>query len=74
MSGKKIVKQLAKATPVLLLENDAILTTGATLMQAFDRLEVAEFSAQAVIATTHIGELVPIGAEEVKELEAKFLS
>jgi len=59
---------------VLLLENDAILTTGATLMQAFDRLEVAEFSAQAVIATAHIGELVPIGAEEVKELDAKFLS
>ncbi len=72
--GKKIIKQLGKDKPVLLLENDAILTTGATLMQAFDRLEVAEFSAQAVIATTHIGELVPIGAEEVKELEAKFLS
>ncbi len=72
--GKKIVKQLAKDRPVLLLENDAILTTGATLMQAFDRLEVAEFSAQAVIATAHIGELVPIGAEEVRELEAKFLS
>jgi len=72
--GKKIIKQLAKDKPVLLLENDAILTTGATLMQAFDRLEVAEFSAQAVIATAHIGELVPIGTEEVKELEAKFLS
>jgi len=72
--GKKVVKQLAKDTPVILLQNDAILTTGATLMQAFDRLEVAEFSARAVIDTMHIGELVPIGAEEVKELEAKFLS
>jgi L-fuculose-phosphate aldolase len=72
--GKKVVKQLAKDTPVILLQNDAILTTGATLMQAFDRLEVAEFSAKAVIDTMHIGELVPIGAEEVKELEAKFLS
>lgn len=72
--GKKIIKQLAKDRPVLLLENDAILTTGATLMQAFDRLEVAEFSAHAVLDTAPIGELVPIGAEEVKELEAKFLS
>jgi L-fuculose-phosphate aldolase len=72
--GKKVVKQLAKDTPVILLQKDAILTTGATLMQAFDRLEVAEFSAKAVIDTMHIGELVPIGAEEVKELEAKFLS
>ncbi len=70
--GREIVAQLGKDTPVLLLENDAILATGETLMQAFDRLEVAEFSAQAVIATTHIGELVPIGSEEVKALEAKF--
>ena len=37
--------------PVLLLQNNAILTTGATITQAFDRLEVADFSARAVIDT-----------------------
>ena len=40
----------------------------------FDRLEVADFSARAVIDTLAIGKLVPIGPDEVKELEAKFLS
>ncbi len=73
-SGKKLAKRLSLETPVVLMQNDAILTTGATLSQAFDRLEVAEFSAQAVIDTTHIGKLVPIGFQEVKELETKFLS
>lgn len=73
-SGKKIAKRLSANVPVLLLQNNAILTTGATITQAFDRLEVADFSARAVIDTLAIGKLVPIGAEEVKELEAKFLS
>lgn len=72
--GKKVAKRLSKETPVVLFQNDAILTTGATLMQAFDRLEVAEFSAQAVLSTQAIGELVPIGEAEVKELVKKFLS
>jgi len=72
--GKKIAKRLSADVPVLLLQNDAILTTGATITQAFDRLEVADFSARAVIDTLAIGKLVPIGAEEVKEIEAKFLS
>ena len=73
-SGKKIARRLSGEVPVLLLQNDAILTTGATLTQAFDRLEVADFSARAVIDTLAIGKLVPIGTEEVKKLEAKFLS
>ncbi|MBN2393114.1 MAG: class II aldolase/adducin family protein, partial [Anaerolineae bacterium] len=73
-SGKKIARRLSADVPVLLLQNDAILTTGATLTQAFDRLEVADFSARAVIDTLAIGKLVPIGAEEVKELKTKFLS
>ncbi|MFN2284147.1 MAG: class II aldolase/adducin family protein [Anaerolineae bacterium] len=73
-SGKKIAKRLSAEVPVLLLQNDAILTTGATLTQAFDRLEVADFSARAVIDTLAIGKLVPIGEDEVKELVAKFLS
>ena len=73
-SGKEIAKRLSAEVPVLLLQNDAILTTGATLTQAFDRLEVADFSARAVIDTLAIGKLVPIGEDEVKELVAKFLS
>jgi L-fuculose-phosphate aldolase len=42
---RALAQEISPASPVALLENDAVLTTGATLTQAFDRLEVAEFSA-----------------------------
>jgi len=73
-SGKKLVKQLSPKTPAVLVQNDVFLTTGATLLQAFDRMEVAEFSAQAVLHTTSLGALTPIGDGEIAELEAQFLS
>ena len=69
----EIAAALSADTPVLLIRNDAVLTTGATLMQAFDRLEVAEFSARALLDTLTIGQLVPIGDQEIEALKAKFL-
>lgn len=65
---------LSKDTPVLLVQNDVVLTTGANVLQAFDRLEVADFSAKALVSSLRIGELKPIGEAAVKDLEAKFLS
>jgi len=69
----EIAAALSAETPVLLIRNDAVLTTGATLIQAFDRLEVAEFSARALLDTLTIGQLVPIGDQEIEALKAKFL-
>ena len=57
----------------MLLQNDAILTTGQDLPEAFDRLEVAEFSARALIDTAHIGTLMPIDDKALDELERAFL-
>ncbi len=72
--GETLSRRLGEQVPVVLLQNDAILTTGKDLPQAFDRLEVAEFSATALIDTSHIGEMVPIGDEALAAIEAKFLS
>ena len=72
--GKGLSSRLSPQTPVLLLQNDAVLTTGRDLPEAFDRLEVAEFSARALIDTAPIGQMVPIGEQALAELEAKFLS
>lgn len=69
----EIAAALSAETPVILIRNDAVLTTGATLIQAFDRLEVAEFSARALLDTLTIGQLVPIGDQEIEALKAKFL-
>jgi L-fuculose-phosphate aldolase len=50
-----------------------LLTTGASILQAFDRLEVAEFTARSLIETASIGGEVPISDDHIRELEAKFL-
>ena len=63
---------LSKNSPAVLIQNDTLLTTGATIHQAFDRLEVADFTAFSLLNSARIGPLVPIGPTEVAELEQKF--
>ncbi len=67
-----IANTLSTQTPVLLLQNDCVLTTGNSILQAFDRLEIAEFTARSLIETASIGHLVSIGANEVIDLKRAF--
>lgn len=71
---EKVSALLSRNTSVILIQNDTVLTTGASIHQAFDRLEVADFSALSLIDTINIGPLVPIGEDEVRVLKEKFLS
>jgi L-fuculose-phosphate aldolase len=59
-------------SPVVLIENEGMLVTGKDLVQALDRLEVAEYSARSLIATAAIGPLKPIGEADLHELREKF--
>lgn len=63
---------ISKNSPAVLFENDTLLATGGSIHQAFDRLEVADFTALSLLNTLHIGPLVPIGDDEFIELEKKF--
>lgn len=63
---------ISKRSPVILLQNDAVLTTGSTILEAFDRIEVAEFSAQALIQALSLGEFVPISDDEITNLKKRF--
>lgn len=72
-NAANITAVISENTPVVLIQNDTVLTTGATLDQAFDRLEVADFTALSLINCQRIGPLVPISAAEVEALEEKFL-
>ncbi|HET9597593.1 MAG TPA: class II aldolase/adducin family protein [Anaeromyxobacteraceae bacterium] len=58
--------------PLALVQNDCAVVTGQTLLQAFDRLEVAEYSARAVIASRELGDVVHISPEQVTEIESAF--
>ncbi len=71
--GEEIVKVLGKHVPIALLKNDSILVTGKSILETFDRLEVAEFSAASLIDSMGIGSLSPIKDTELEELKSKFL-
>lgn len=62
----------SRNTPMILIENECLIVTGNSLLHAFDRLEVAEFSAKALISSRAIGDVVPIDSVRVDELETAF--
>lgn len=61
-------------TTALIIENDSVIITGDKLLQTFDYLEVAEFSAKSIVLGTSLGEMVPINDDQVEDLRKKFLS
>ena len=65
---------LSERTNTLLLLHDGALTTGSTIVKAFDRLEVAEFAARALSSVLDIGGIVPIGVRGLEALDRKFFS
>jgi len=69
-----IADLVSPTRPVLLIQNDCVLTVGSSVLQAFDRLEVAEFTARSLLETMSIGPLVPIGQPEIEDLERKFFT
>ncbi len=60
------------SAPVIIVDNQCAIVTGATLLNAFDRLEVLEYSAAAVIAAKDLGGMVHISPEEIEALEVAF--
>lgn len=73
MGRTEIPELLSANTPAILIENDSVLITGDKLLQTFDRLEVAEFSAKSLVLAQPIGKLVPISDQQVDELRKVFL-
>lgn len=67
-----VAGRVSAATPVLLLENGGALTTGRSLLKAFDRLEVLEYSARALLDSAAVGPLKPIGDDDMAELKEAF--
>ena len=62
----------SEVTPAAMVENDCVIVTGNTLLQAFDRLEVMESTAHSIINAANIGEIVHISKEEIDDLKVAF--
>jgi len=69
----KISESLRSDHPVLIIQNDSILVAGRSLLHAFDRLEVAEFSARSLVHAIPLGEMKPINEEQIEKLCRRFL-
>lgn len=69
---EKISASISAHSPVVLVQNDSVISTGNTLINAFDRLEVAEFTANTIIHAKMIGDIVMINDKEVEDINKAF--
>ena len=60
------------STPALIYKNDCVVVTGATLLQAFDRLEVAEATAHSILDSNDVGPVVHITDKEIDDIKKAF--
>ena len=72
-SGDRIADYVSAISPAAILENDGVLVTGSTVLDAFDRLEVLESTAEAVINSRAIGHVAPMPDAVIEELKDAFL-
>jgi len=63
---------VSAASPVALLENDGVLVTGSSVLDAFDRLEVLESTAEAIINASAIGKVAKMSDDVIDELITAF--
>jgi len=66
------VAKIFNKNRVVLVENDSVFVTGDKLLNTFDYLEVAEFSANSLVMASSIGPLKPIGEKEIEDLRIAF--
>lgn len=63
---------VSSTSPAAILENDGVLVTGSSVLDAFDRLEVLETTAEAVINAKAIGHVAPMSEDVIDELRMAF--
>jgi L-fuculose-phosphate aldolase len=76
LMGTKELASLASeniaSSDILLLENHGILTTGSSLLQAFDKLEVLENAAKMTMIVEIMGKKKPLSKTRIIELDKLF--
>lgn len=67
-----IADSVSAASPAAILENDGVLVTGSSVLDTFDRLEVLESTAEAVINARAIGDVSVMPENVISELRDAF--
>lgn len=68
-----VAESVSLRTPAAILENDGVLVVGTSMLDAYDRLEVMEATAEALIFSRRIGEASPMPEPVIAELRSHFL-
>jgi L-fuculose-phosphate aldolase len=69
----QVAQSITLKKPTAILENDGVLVVGTSLLDAFDRLEVLEATAEALIFARRIGAAQPMSDAVIEELKTHFL-
>ena len=64
-----IVAKQAKNSNIILMENHGIIALGETLLEAFDKLEVLEFTAKMNFITETLNMRKPLSDKQAKEID-----
>ncbi len=72
MQQGMVADLLVESNPIVMVENDCVIVTGNSLLNAFDRLEVAEYSAKALISSKSLGPVVMIDDSQIRDIEIAF--
>jgi len=70
--GEDLAQRMSPRNPIALLENDGVLVLGNSILDAFDRLEVLESTAEALINSRPLGSVSPMSESVIRELAVAF--
>ena len=70
--AEMLAEAIMGKNPTAMIQNDCVIATGNSLLKAFDKLEMLEYSAKALIEASIFGEVKGIDSEAFKELERAF--
>ena len=71
-NDSSIAQYVSSGSPAAILANDGVLVVGGSVLDAFDRLEVLESTAEAVINAKAIGDVKAMPPKVIDELREAF--
>ncbi len=71
-NGTSLADAVSPERPAALVENDGVVVVGTDVLDAFDRLEVLESTAEALINSRPLGGLAPMPEAAIRDLERAF--
>ena len=70
--GDDVAAVLSMSSPTAILENSGVIVVGESILDAFDRLEVLESTADAIINASTLGPIRTMDPQAILELEKVF--